>query len=1118
MTVATSRATPRKRKASPTAPIGEPTLWYKDAVIYELHVRAFCDGNGDGVGDFQGLSSKLDYLKELGVTVIWLLPFYESPLRDDGYDIADYRRINPTYGTIRDFRNFLDKAHAMGLKVITELVLNHTSDQHAWFQRARRSPRGSKFRDYYVWSDTATEYSTARIIFKDFELSNWSWDPVAEQYFWHRFYSHQPDINFDSPAIKQEFFSIVDFWLEQGVDGFRLDAIPYLFERENTSCENLPETHAFLRELRAHVDANYPDRMLLAEANQWPDDSAHYFGDADECHMAYHFPLMPRLFMAVRMEDRFPITEILEQTPAIDDSCQWAIFLRNHDELTLEMVTDEERDYMYRAFARDDRARINLGIRRRLAPLLGNNRRLIELMNALLLSMKGTPVIYYGDELGMGDNIYLGDRNGVRTPMQWSSDRNAGFSSANPQRLFLPVIIDPEYHYEAINVDAQHANPSLLLWWMRRIIGLRKRHPAFGRGSMTFMDSDNRRVLAFVREHEGERILVVVNLSRFPQAVNLNLANYAGSQPNELFGQAKFPVITDAPYFLSLGPHNFFWFLLDAAPGQVASADERAGRPTITVPGRWHEVVEAKHRPALDAALANYLPNRRWFGGKSRRVRRLRLDEVIPIRRRAGVEAAFTTIQVEYQDGEPETYSLLLGAVDAGFAEQLDRDVPWATIARLETAQGSMLLVDASAIPSVTTTLLEHFRRRGRLDEDGGSLAFVPVPGRNRVTGELPPGAVSRSEQSNTSVIYGNRFMLKLLRRIEYGAHPQVEMDTRLAELGVAGSLTPRLTGTLVLEKGNRTAVAGILEDFVEHQVDAWQFTLDEFGRFAEDMAAERVPPPKLPRGVHPLDAGAVPAELTDRVGGWLAFARLLGSRTGELHAALATPSEKPEFATERFTPFYQRALSQGLRTRTRQALRQLKAELPRLSEADRALATRLLAVEDRILAVAAAFASKPFKGIRIRGHGDLHLGQVLIASGVPTFIDFEGEPARSLGERRVKRSTLLDVAGMLRSFHYASHLGLRPLAEANQAETVSGWAAAWYLWTAAAYLDGYFEATANTEALSDGGREERRLILDGLLLEKALYELSYEIDNRPDWVSVPMLGILELIEGGPEL
>src|SRR6476660_7160210 len=540
--------------------------WYKDAVIYELHIKAFYDSNDDGIGDFNGLMEKLDYLEDLGVTTIWLLPFYPSPLKDDGYDIADYYSINSAYGNITEFQKLLEEAHRRNLKVITELVVNHTSDQHQWFQRARTSPKGSDERNYYVWSDDPSKYKDVRIIFQDFESSNWTWDEVAQQYYWHRFFHHQPDLNYDNPKVQDEVFKIIDFWCNMGVDGFRLDAIPYLFEREGTNGENLPETHIFLKKLRKHIDEKYPGVAFLAEANMWPEDSASYFGNGDECHMNYHFPVMPRMFMALQQEDRYPITDIFDQTPAIPETCQWAIFLRNHDELTLEMVTDEERDFMYKVYAKDPKAKINLGIRHRLAPLMENNRNKIELMNSLLLSLPGTPVIYYGDEIGMGDNFYLGDRDGVRTPMQWSPDRNAGFSAANPHSLYLPVIIDPEYNYEAVNVELQRRNTSSLFWYMKRIITLRKNYKAFGRGDMKFLHVDNPKILAFTRTYQNETLLVVVNLSKYSQSSEIPLYHFSGYVPVEVFSKNRFPSIKEAsPYFFTLGPHSFLWFELQPA-------------------------------------------------------------------------------------------------------------------------------------------------------------------------------------------------------------------------------------------------------------------------------------------------------------------------------------------------------------------------------------------------------------------------------------------------------------------------------------------------------------------------------------------------------------------------
>ena len=557
------------RMASGVVPVDDP-LWYKDAIIYELHVRAFCDSNGDGIGDFPGLTEKLDYLRGLGVTALWLLPFYPSPLRDDGYDIAEYFDINPAYGTLKDFKRFLRKAHDLGMRVITELVVNHTSNEHAWFQRARRAPPGSKLRDFYVWSDTSQRYKEARIIFKDFENSNWSWDPVANAYYWHRFYSHQPDLNFENPAVHEALLRVVDFWLGMGVDGMRLDAVPYLYEREGTNCENLPETHAYLRKLRSYIESKYGSRLLLAEANQWPEDVREYFGNGDECHMAFHFPLMPRLFMAIAQEDRLPVIDILRQTPDIPDNSQWAIFLRNHDELTLEMVTDDERDYMYAEYAKDPRMKANIGIRRRLAPLLDNDRNQLELFTALLLSLPGSPVLYYGDEIGMGDNIWLGDRDGVRTPMQWTPDRNAGFSSCDPARLYLPLMMDPIYGYQALNVEAQQLNPGSFLHWTKRMIEIRKRHPVFGLGRYEELSSSNPSVLAFVREHPdpgnsqeaADRILCVNNLSRFPQPVELDLRRFKGITPIECMGGVRFPPIGDLTYLLTLPGHGFYWFQL----------------------------------------------------------------------------------------------------------------------------------------------------------------------------------------------------------------------------------------------------------------------------------------------------------------------------------------------------------------------------------------------------------------------------------------------------------------------------------------------------------------------------------------------------------------------------
>ncbi|MFN2542289.1 MAG: maltose alpha-D-glucosyltransferase, partial [Chthoniobacterales bacterium] len=729
----------------------EPTrdpLWYKDAIIYELHVKTFYDSDGDGIGDFRGAIEKLDYLRELGVTTIWLLPFYPSPLRDDGYDIADYFDVNPSYGSLEDFRAFLDAAHARELRVITELVINHTSDQNPWFQKSRRAVAGSPERDFYVWSDTPDQYPEARIIFKDFETSNWAWDPVAKAYYWHRFYSHQPDLNFDNPAVHDAVEKVCDFWLNMGVDGLRLDAVPYLYEREGTNCENLPETHVYLKKLRAHVDQNFPGRMLLAEANQWPEDAVAYFGKGDESQMSFHFPLMPRMFMALQMEDRFPIIDILDQTPPIPDNCQWAMFLRNHDELTLEMVTDEERDYMWRVYANDRTARINLGIRRRLAPLLANSRRKIELLNTLLFSMPGTPIIYYGDEIGMGDNIYLGDRNGCRTPMQWSPDRNAGFSKANPQKLHLPVIIDPEYHYEAVNVENQQKNFSSLLWWMRRVIAMRKNFKAFSRGSLEFLHPDNAKVLAFLRRYENETVLVVVNLSRFAQAVRLNLAGFSGSTLVEVFSRNHFPSIKKAPYVLTLGPHSYYWFALQPQAESRRVAKKR-DIPTLRAAADLRGLLKNGERARIEAEiLPRFIGNCRWFGSKARSLRQMRVHEQSSFANEPH-GAQFWFVEVTYLDGPDEMYAVPVKIVTGDAARAISQSAPDAVIARFQGSDETILcdaLWDAGFREQIFRLMLDRERANGR----NGHLVGTISPGFAPSLEKIPASTLIAGEQSNS--------------------------------------------------------------------------------------------------------------------------------------------------------------------------------------------------------------------------------------------------------------------------------------------------------------------------------------------------------------------------------
>jgi maltose alpha-D-glucosyltransferase/alpha-amylase len=1115
------RSTPKP----PSSPFLErDPLWYRDAIVYELRVGSYRDSDGDGIGDFAGLTSSLDYLQDLGVTALWLLPFYPSPLRDDGYDISDYEGVHPESGSLDDFQEFLREAHARGLRVITELVLNHTSDHHAWFQRARRAPPGSRWRDFYVWSDSPERFSEARVIFKDFEPSNWTWDPIAKAYYWHRFYAHQPDLNYDNPEVRRAVLRFVDFWLARGVDGLRLDAVPYLFEREGTVCENLPETHAFLRELRRHVDARFADRMLLAEANQWPEDAVAYFGGGDECHMAFHFPVMPRLFMALHMESRFPIVDAFQQTPAIPETCQWALFLRNHDELTLEMVTDEERDYMYRVYALDSRARINLGIRHRLAPLLGNDRRRIELMNALLFSLPGTPVIYYGDEIGMGDNIFLGDRNGVRTPMQWSSDRNAGFSRANPQRLQLPVIIDPLYHYESVNVEAQQTSPHSLLGWMKRLIALRKQHKAFGRGSISFLTPSNRRVLAFFRQHGDELMLVVANLSRFVDYVELDLRSLHGRVPIELFSGRPFPRIGELPYLLTLGPHSFYWFqIVPSLPrGDLAAAPAETTPPLLRARGSWRAVLLGAGRRTLESQLPALLEARRWFAGKARGARVTKLLDVVTL---GAAQGSLALVRVEHREGGPETYAVPMSFATGGRADDLRRDRPHSVFAELEihAADGPThgLLIDALEDGGFCDALFDAIRRRRRMRGAHGAVVGTPLASLDerieQASAPLTPHLQS-AEQSNSSVRFGDAFILKVFRRLLEGTNPEVEVGRFLGERVRFPNVAP-LAGVLEYRVPRREPITlATLHVRVPNEGDAWSLALDEIDSFFERALARPEAPPAASERLLDLARAEPPPLAIELFASGLEWARLLGRRVAELHRALASDPADPAFAPEPFGALYQRSLYESIRSLTTRVLQQLRDTLGQLPADARADAERLLSLERQIVSSCHALVRGPLSGVRIRVHGDLHLGQVLYTGNDFVFIDFEGEPERSLGERRIKRSPLRDVAGMLRSFDYAAHyalVGADPDAtpvRAEDAPRLRPWARFWSQWMGSSFLRAYLRAVDGAGLVPDA-EAELDLVLRALLLEKAVYELGYELGSRPTWVPVPVRGLLGLLE-----
>jgi maltose alpha-D-glucosyltransferase/alpha-amylase len=1095
-------------------------LWYKDAVIYELHVKTFCDSDGDGMGDFRGLIEKLDYLKELGITALWLLPFYPSPLRDDGYDIADYFDVNPNFGTLDDFRAFLDAAHERNLRVITELVINHTSDQNPWFQKSRRAVaagaghRGAKssvgvndadYKDFYVWSDTPEKYKDARIIFKDFETSNWAWDPVAKAYYWHRFYSHQPDLNFDNPAVHEAVEKVCDFWLGLGVDGLRLDAVPYLYEREDTSCENLPETHEYLRRLRAHVDAKFPNRMLLAEANQWPEDAAAYFGAGDESHMNFHFPLMPRMFMSLQMEDRFPIIDILEQTPSIPDNCQWAMFLRNHDELTLEMVTDEERDYMYRVYASDLHARINLGIRRRLAPLLANSRRKIELLNTLLLSMPGTPIIYYGDEIGMGDNFYLGDRNGCRTPMQWSPDRNAGFSRANPQQLYLPITIDPEYHYEAVNVENHQKNLSSLLWWMRRVIAMRKSFKAFSRGSLEFLYPDNPKVLAFLRRYENQTVLVVVNLSRFAQSAELDLSRFAGCVPMEVFSRNLFRPIKKSRYVITLGPHAYYWFALQA-PSEGRRTLKKPVVPTIHALPELNTMLNDGQREQFEnEVLPNYIQTCRWFGSKARTLRNLKITEQLAISRDAdGGRLWF--LEVNYLDGPTETYALPVKIASGDAARAVFQSTPHAIIARFASPEETVLF-DAIWDGKFRSQLFEVIAQRQTMKASAGDL--VGIAGKT-LAAEYPTisdkSHVLSGEQSNSSMLFNNKFFLKLYRKLEDGVNPDVEINRFLTERTDFPNV-PAFLGAIEYRRPKADAtVVCLLQSAAPNEGDVWTLTLDAIGRYYErvlgrkaDLQNETTPPGAL---LDELIGGIYPDK-----------AKQLGQRTGELHLALASSMEDPAFAPEPFNAMAQRSVYQNMRASLRRAFTFLEKKLSELPSAFRNEAKEVLAAEQEILGREKRLLDRRTNAAKIRIHGDYHLGQLLYTGKDFVILDFEGEPARALSERKLKRSALRDVAGMMRSFQYAAYSALwQPAMRNEDVPFLERWADLWYRQVSSVFLQSYLKTTRDAVFIPENS-DDLQIMLEAYLLDKAVYEIGYELNNRPDWVVIPVRGIKHILK-----
>ncbi len=1077
---------------SPTrATLTSDPQWYKDAIIYQLHIKSFFDSNNDGVGDFPGLLSKLDYIADLGVNTIWLLPFYPSPRLDDGYDISDYRGVHPDYGTLHDVRRFIAAAHARGIRVITELVVNHTSDQHPWFQRARQSKPGSVNRDFYVWSNDDHKYTGTRVIFIDTQRSNWTWDEVAGAYYWHRFYSHQPDLNFDNKHVLKAVISVLRYWLDLGVDGLRLDAVPYLVEREGTNNENLPETHAVLKKIRAELDQHYPDRMLLAEANQWPEDAKEYFGDDDECHMAFHFPLMPRMYMAIAREDRFPITDILRQTPDIPPNSQWAIFLRNHDELTLEMVTSSERDFLWETYAADRRARLNLGIRRRLSPLLERDRRRVELMNYLLMSMPGTPVIYYGDEIGMGDNIHLGDRDGVRTPMQWSPDRNGGFSRAEPSRLVLPPIMDALYGFEAVNVEAQANDRHSLLNWMRRTIAVRRQYQVFGRGSFRLLYPNNRKVLAYLREHEGRTVLCVANLARTPQAVELELAEFAGRQPVELDGGSLFPPIGQLTYLLTLPPYGFYWFLLADEETGWPSSHAPAPEPmpeyqTLVLRGRLADALQMNRSTVERDILPPYLAKRRWFALKDQALKAVRLASVVPLPG-ADRELLLTEIETDTAGGSAR-WLLPLAIV---WEDQPSGPLPTQlALARVRRGARVGLLTDAFAVADFAGAVLNGLSA----GEASGEIRFEPTSRMAETT--VPPDAEMKwlsVEQSNSSMIVGDVAMLKLLRRVSAGPHPEAEMGRYLTERGFA-NIAPLLGEVVRLDPEGERHVLAIAQGFIRNQGDGWTWTLDLLTRGLADLT------------VGTEAAQAAEAEQHEDYG---SIALLQGRRLAEMHEVLSRETNDPAFSPE---PASGEVVNQWAQQATDQLAAAYAAlELPREweNEATQDL-TKVMEARDKLANAVRRVAGSGRGSLLTRIHGDLHLGQLLVANGDIYIIDFEGEPVKPLAQRRAKNHRLRDVAGMLRSFDYAAAV-MKRKSIATQAHVADpnrdAFLGTFVERAVQFFLAGYADVLTPTDA------EAEQDLLRLFLIEKAAYEIAYEAANRPAWIDVPLHGLAQLVE-----
>jgi maltose alpha-D-glucosyltransferase/alpha-amylase len=1087
-----------------------PAPWFQDAVIYELSVRAFFDSNGDGIGDFPGLLQRLDYLEDLGINTVWLLPFFPSPLRDDGFDVTDYTDVHPDYGTLADFKLFLKEAHRRNIRVIIDLVLNHTSDQHPWFQKSRRARTGSRYESYYVWSKTPDKYKEARVMFPDAEPSNWTWDLEAKAYYWHRFYRHQPELNYENPEVHLEMVKVVDFWMKLGVDGFRLASVPFLYEEEGTNCENLPQTHAFVRKLRSHIDKHYKDRVLIAEANLWPEDAASYFGEGHECHLNFHYPLMPRLFLGLRTEDSYPIIDIMEQTPPTPPNSQWALFLRNHDEIALEMVTEEEKDYLLKAYANDPHMKHNIGIRRRLAPLLNNDRRKIELLHTLLFSLPGTPVMYYGDEIGMGDNIYLGDRFGVRTPMQWNMNQNAGFSSANPQRLYLPIITDPVYRYESVNVQSQEENPSSLLWWIKNTLAMRQRLGVFGRGGLKFIESSNSKVLAFVRSLGQQQVVIVANLSQFSQSTVLDLSDYKETEITEVFSQNRFKSIESGDYHITVGPYGYYWFQLDALEKkESAGAELQLFKTELS----WEKL--DKHYNELRTLerkiLLPFMKKCRWFGGKAKMVNKAGFSKFFPVK----VEGAthyLAIIEVSYVQRLPELYFLPLTFVPSDLIFDRVEYTPQSVVCRAEVQDKSGFIIDSCYDRVFRDFIFAQIARGQRIREDEGTIEFnasVYV----KLTTDNIESKLLKADSSNTCILYNDRYFFKFYRKLEKEVNPDLEIVRFLSE-ATSFRHAPKYAGSMELrDDSGATYVLGLLQEKVENQGDAWAMTIDSVGRFYERVLAKGKME-KLPRLINkPAQVFEDAPELIQELIGRGFYERVvrLGQRTAEMHLALASDNRHPAFAPEYFTANYQRSLYSSLRKLVRDRFKLLAQSMEKLNTPAQRLAEKILGRETLLLECFSEIYQVRMDAVKTRIHGDFHLGQVLFTGKDFVIIDFEGEPGFSFSERRLKKSPFKDIAGMMRSFHYAAFgkLLLNENYRERDLENLEQWAGQWQHYISRFYLGAYMERMGMGARLSF----ENDVLIRTFLLEKAVYELGYELNGRPDWVMIPLRGIDYLMD-----